>query len=470
MLHGIRTGYQLNLSAIEEDVQRRQGRIVMPAFIQTMCILETFEYLEQTFKAAALPLSTPFYALKTGCLLLPSALAYTRKITYLYDRIVPLCILATAVSSVALIALGQVMLGATTLTVLGVGVLCRRRILPYPIRSFLDKTAFLAGSVTGLILNGLLWKIKDIAEILLNLNHLNQSSNYKPSPKRCENVSWENIAVCPDHLLEDVPECSEDLKELSSICQSLPFLHYEQQLSDCFSKSEEWIEFARREESAVSYDVLVKEGISRIEKLLLRGSEPKEYDTLKKKLQHIIGYLKEAQLKEQVDVITRLGVSAYGYSGSVIWAVDEIYSEKIASKEKVKHDLQKCRDLIVDNAIDYYFDPLKAYPFLNHPWLKPVADLTEDFFKRRDKHNYYLYINILAPNFGLTHSHGARTDQMALSEAVFELGLTLYNRRIGREIQAAYTKERILEIAQKHFPNREDALQHLLCIGVYLIT
>lgn len=411
LLTGIQTAHALNLSYIEEGVQRLTGRFFMPTVIQTVAIYNAFDLL-----AACLPLSTPFYVIKAVCVLLPSVVTYAtrkikepallRKIYFLHDHMLAAALAVTAAASIALIALGQAALGGATLAVLGIGLLSRYRILPYPLRSCLDKSAFLISSVTSFFLNGILYKVMSAVEIALNLSQ-------------------------KEPLLEEVPDAPESLTELTTLWSEIPPPLFPQ---ECFDKSSEWLEFKKRHLITATPKMIVQEGITRVQQLRFKGSEPKEYTLLEKKLKQIIRYMKEAPLKEKGELITRLGLSAYGYSGAVIWEVDQIYCEKIDAQEG-----QKLRDKIVEQAIYSHFDPLKTYTFLNYPLFDPIAQLAVDFFNPSDKHNYYLYINMVAPDFELTHSHGAATDQMALSDAIMELGLSLYNRRIAQEIQENYS-------------------------------
>jgi hypothetical protein len=153
----------------------------------------------------------------------------------------------------------------------------------------------------------------------------------------------------------------------------------------------------------------------------------------------------------------------------LIWEVDSIYAEVITSKDPVKYALQQFRDKIVDEAIESHFNPKKAYPILQNPWFSHIEWLVFDFFNPKDKHNYYLYINILSPNFGLTHSYGAITDQMAMQDKIYDCVMRWWNRRAVKEIKGKYTKEKILEVASSKMDASVNVISHLSLTGVFKV-
>lgn len=450
VLEGISAAHELNLYANEEGVQRMEGGRVVPTFIQTLSVYQAFEYLEKIHDG-----KTPYGygSFKAALLILPALAAY-RNHLFLHDRIVSISLAAVAVSSVALIHLGQKALGGVSLAVLAIGALARARLLPCSVRSGLDKGAFLITNLPLYLLGGVLKKIYAVVEIGLNL--LEMRGNRVEKPKKVEGeIPLDQVEICGYHLLDpEIEPCAAG--DLLENFDRINWANYTTLLNEAKNNSAEWQSHLRRGPAPQTSVQSIREGLTRLQGL-----------TFERKLNHIISYLKEAQEDKKAEILVRLGLSAYGYSGAAAWEVDAIYAEAISSKDPLLYALQLKRDEIFNEVVKRYFTAKIAYPILNFPGLKFVERILDDFFDPAKKHNYYLYVNILVPDFNLTHSHGAKTDQLAMSDKIYELILRFYNYKAVREIKERYNKQVIHEIARKKIERDADVVATLVNAGVF---
>lgn len=456
IFEGILTGHELNVSYTEDTVQRHGRRWVAPALIQTLSVHATLELAQNVFESLGKERTFPFKPVKYALLLLPSLAAVasnrSRIFSYLHNQTSFLCLLAFTVSSVALIALGQTALGGAALGMVVIGVLNRARLMPYPMRSCFNNNSFLIANIPLFFLEGFYKKIYATLEIALNILNLWSGSQLEKriaslqKPARIDPnqpLTLDQVEISDHHLLDaeySIPEIEWDGR-LVPLFETI----------NCFQDGRE----------------AIRKGLINIENRAFIGSEPKEYETLWNKLGHIAAFLKEAEDVKKAAILRRLGLAAHGYSGKVVWQVDAIYAQEVTSKECLKYALQKCRDQIFERTIQRHFTAKIAYPFLKYSWLSPIAKIVQDFLEPKDIHTYYLYVNTLAPDFSLTHALGAKTDQMAMSDALVELFLKLYNHRAVREIDAAYSKEVILDVASRNMENQATLIADLVNKGVF---
>ncbi len=467
---GISIGHELNLGRIEEGVQRKGGRRIVPALIQTLSVQQALESVERVFESLGKKQPAFYTPLKYSLLALPGAVTFAAhlvknpKLLRLHDSLGTVAIVSTAVSSAALIVLGNAALGGATLFMLGVGAMSRARLLPYTVRSALDKNAFMIAGISALFQDCALKKGLAIIEIALNLRNTKQVK--KPQPVDISRpLTLDLVEISPYHLSEIVSPISQDSR-LSEFYHQVDWSKIA--LTEPFSKSLEWREFHKRNPERQVEPAAILKGLDLIQQGTLQNSEPKEYETLQKKLAHILTFLKTAGDEKKSEILTRLGLSAYGYSGAVIWEVDAIYAENITAQDPLKYALQKCRDQIFEKALDKHFVPKNAYPIVKY--FPNIERLMNDFLNPADKHNYYLYTNIVAPDFGLTHTHGADTDQMAMSDAIYEEGFKIWNWRVAREIKTGYSKQLIFDTAREKLDRDANVIAHLVNAGVFQLS
>lgn len=510
IFEGLDTAYTLTQCKVEEDVQRLSHRLLRPSFIQTIEVYTAFNHIQKIFETLnSLPFRS-FGVIRNSCLILPSVFAFAanrlqkeshplvrRMFCLIHDHIGTLSHLSTLVTSIALIALGNFALGATTIAVLGLGFLSRFRIIPHPARNSLENSSYLITSTARLILGGAIGKTLAVSEIILNVTNLLRDVKQKEmlkhvvnefsqsGPILAETLTLKDVEVNRDHQLYSeyyVPEAQNvKLIELNTLAQQVNWKKYQADFEKRCTNDEHLIGFLKRNFSInpqnnsfenvlhsyvdlvqmrkglpESYEMIFSYGIERliesISKRRFQGSEPKEYQPIEDKMKHIITRLAEVNEDKKTTMLFKLALSTYSYSGETIWAIDEIYAElqsETSLKQHLYYQLQKVRDDIFDDVFQKIIDLKKTQNYLKK-WsvTKHLSLLFEDVYNPKDRQMAYYYMKLLAQNYGLTHALGARSDRMAMSEAIYELPHYFWHYSSAQEIRNRYKVELIFKKAK----------------------
>lgn len=199
----------------EEDSVRYGENHLLTGVYQTMQSGESLAQVNRALEAASY---TPMPFIVTSIIsLAPLAIAYATAQDYfgpdfylLYDAIGTLCQIASVVSSVALIALGQMAFGVTSLVLLGIGFLDRQGILPENIRQVVHATTYPLTMVAGIFAGDIITQAYCLINVILLVRNVYQTRMNPEAARRAQEMEQTLapivVPVTPDELTPQSPD------------------------------------------------------------------------------------------------------------------------------------------------------------------------------------------------------------------------------------------------------------------------
>ncbi len=177
----------------EEDSVRYGENHLLTGVYQTMQAGEGLAQINRALEAASY---TPLSLIVTSIIsLAPLAIAYTTAQDYfgpdlylLYDALGTLCQIAGVVSSIALIALGQMAFGATSLVLLGIGFLDRQGILPENVRQVVHATTYPLTMVAGIFAGDIITQAYCLANVIMLVRSAYQNRMNPEAARRAQEM------------------------------------------------------------------------------------------------------------------------------------------------------------------------------------------------------------------------------------------------------------------------------------------
>jgi hypothetical protein len=338
-------------------------------------------------------------------------------------------------SSVALIALGNVGFGLTSIAFLTVGALARYGILPHEMRRIIHDYLAPLGMIVGLtrgfgldFVFNLISFLSFLAEKLQIINRpvveINQALPYEQlqaiingtveTEINPDFIQYATFPLAPDRNIQRIIEISNTIdwtRHQAAINRKLS-------LDDRFKHDHPNPDSVSNEEKIAYFKASLQDFITSIDQRQVLHGEPHSYERLTDYLKHIVAFI-EAEEDEitKSDIILRLAIEGGRYCGpgkyEVIQSVfDQFYSERTQMdlRLKVLNCLRDFRRSIFENQIFA-------------PNVIRTQQAYGNLINLQDIHFRNTFITLYGRNFGLKN---ASADEDALATGNFAIDLIIY--------------------------------------------
>jgi len=379
-----------------------------------------------------------------------------KMVLFLQDHVGALYQLASAVSSFALLLMGQVAFALPALLILGLGCLDQNGWLPLQMRQVMHQASPPILIATGLVFGSLLDKL------FTSINLISWVTNLYCSRKKREhvevlpenNLTSQNVRdflggrlhlqINPKHILCNPfpPVPSIDIQILMDKFESI---NWDRNISTLRRKLSEDVRYTERHgnpnlKTDAEVIAIVKNSfqvfISSIKERRILEGEPVDYEKLHNYLKIITKYV-EDQSDEvtKVDILFRLAIEGGEYCGPGKFEVAEsIYAQTLGEnsaiplKDKILHCLQDGRNLWMQKFYHLSFRGL------------PISQRVGQLIDWQDVHNYNIFLNMYGDEFGLRKT-AAENDESAVVDPLSRL---IMSCTIGKVVGKLFWAENTL--------------------------
>lgn len=424
------------------------------SFADELSLLKTNSYIP--LWARAVTYITPaIIAYTISNELIENAFAH-QLFTFAQDHYGTLCHIASLTSSVALIALGNVGFGLTSMAFLTVGALARYGILPHEIRRIIHDYLAPLGMIVGLtrgfgldFVFNLISFLSFLAEKLQIINRpvveINQALPYEQlqaiingtveTEINPDFIQYATFPFAPDRNIQRIIEISNTIdwtKHQAAINRKLS-------LDSRFKHDHPNPDSVSNEEKIAYFKASLQDFITSIDQRQVLHGEPHSYERLTDYLKHIVAFI-EAEEDEitKSDIILRLAIEGGRYCGSgkyeVIQSVfDQFYSERTQMdlRLKVLNCLRDFRMSIFDTQI-----------FSERTML--AQQFAGSFFDFQDIHFRNNFIATFGHNLGLQIA-SAGEDGLASTNLITDLLNYPVRSQLETEFSSYHTQDAIIQ-------------------------
>lgn len=466
----VRAGRNAVLTAVAQSTEIHYASILSNA------ALESAGYTPIPFAARAIGYLAPpvlAFFIKQGI----DSPAVRKCALWVQDHLGLLCQLAAAVSSIALVAFGQLALGLTCLALIGIGFLDRFGVLPEFIRLPLHEYSPVVRVVTGLIIGDIFEKIFALFSLAaygyqryqsysaqrVSIHEVHQA----PLIAHKEPLTLDRLKIIlatepafeinPYHLKLDTlaPPPNVEISELRELFKTVS---WETELPILKKKFQSDLRF--RELHGTIYQVddvtiiemlaaQLENYIDSIERRHISAGEIHDYDRLDCYLKTIIGELQKTDDPiKKADALMRLAIDGGSYCGPEKFNVaEDLYvelamgSKAISPELKILLRLQSARTHWFMSKYNEVVNSLNANESCLTKMMKSVLDF-------QDLHLYNLFANSHGQAFGLLKS-GADNDHVALVDPLTQSLAASVTESLETAFQKEYNRNYVIKELQE---------------------
>lgn len=436
-LDGIWIGSSANLYKRMEDSARVGVNRVLTTVSQAASLFNSLYIAELAMKAVSsgIPKSIHTVAKVAICLtpvvtnILCAKLSLTknprlkRAAIVINNHIGTVCQIAVVVSSVALIAFGQPILGSVSLAFVVLGFAQRCCWLPLRVSHSVDIIGFFGTNAARIVLGDPFYKFIAVCEVA-NFAYLQIVHYRKGLPKPVETKSPTILitnapesyrtSVDSRHMVREAiipPAPDIDLKTLNGLFEKIDFenLNNRKILNRIVTDDEHWKEFYGDKNSDDELFKHVEKGlnnfIENVTNRTIKDGSIYDYRSLQARAKHIANQLPLKSKEDQLINLIHLSLASYYCPAGYLEKVRSIYYTLCNA---VEEDSLKARvDQILGDARRHLFQSFLYNLFIvkKNPF-RHLIDIA-------DNHIYNEYINFLGDRFKLSETEDAQQDALS---------------------------------------------------------
>ena len=253
-------------------------------------------------------------------------------VVWLLSNVGNLCQIASVVTAVALLYLGQTAYATTTLTIMTIGYLNRHHYLPLPIHKAFSKISPWIGNVSGLLYSSWLIKLFCLVELIVIGNNLLFKRHQVPYDKALHRSHLENldqfndiytgrveVEVNPEHVwIAPFPHSSRtEFTPLVEFCDR--FQWPQDRLIQDLEKDARW-ERSDRKKTPIEYArESFRSMVQSVQNECIETGEILDYGVLKSYLGYITDHIANASKDIQDEIMLQLAIEGGDYCGPGIY-------------------------------------------------------------------------------------------------------------------------------------------------------
>lgn len=473
-LEGLWIGYTANLTKRTEDSARVGVNRWLTGAIQMTSIFNSIYTIEKALKAInpafeKIPTAIQCVAYLTPVItnIVCSKFNINRHPTIkktaviINNHIGNVCVVAIAVSSVALIAFGQEIVGCTILAFLILGYAQRRCWLPLKLSQGIDFIGFVGNNVARIIIaEDLYYKFTAFVEVgnfaylrVASLKQWFSKSTKKQSDRPITNpLEQKELIIDPLHLHREsvLPKAPDvDLKSLKTLFQKFDLYNEDQFyfIKEAILKDEHWNENHADKNSDEQIIKYITDGLDNFIKSVstesIKNGEVWDYRSIKNRTKHIAQQLPNKSKEDQFTTLIQMALASYYCPAAYFEKIRSIYFticdkfEEDSLASRIHQKLNESRKLLFESFL--YF--LKINLPENYP-----LDV-------EDNHFYNEFLNFLGDEFGLAEVEDAKQDALSYIDIFSKKLLLLLYRPLIKPYVSKYTKKYIMESLKEGLEN-----------------
>lgn len=388
-----------------------------------------------------------------------------RALIFINTHIGTVCQVAVAVSSVALIILGQPILGTVSLAFVIAGFVQRRNWLPLKVSQGIDAIGFIGINIARISLGDPFYKFIAVCEIG-NFAYLKivQLKKQHSSPARIEppnilitnipklkDISIDSRNLAAESLISEPPPV--DLKDLENIFQKYDLKNpiYFGFVKKFVTKDEHWIENysdRNKDEQLVEY---INQGIKNLFEIIANSTTASDAISdncsILARVKHITHQLPNLSEEDQLINIIKLSLATYYCHPGFVEKVRAVYYTVCNAMEE--DSIESRLTQILSDARRQLFHTF-LYDFF---YVKP--NLAKFFLDPQDNHFYNEFVNLLGDDFNLAEVEDAKHDALASLDIFSKKILNLMYKPFTRQFIKKYNKKFIIRALAEGIKNRQ---------------
>ncbi|HNA62648.1 MAG TPA: hypothetical protein PKW79_06195, partial [Rhabdochlamydiaceae bacterium] len=253
-------------------------------------------------------------------------------VEWLHSNVGNLCQIASVVTAVALLYLGQTAYATTTLTIMTIGYLNRHHYLPLPIEKASSKISPWIGTISALLYSPWLIKLFSLAELIDSANRLLFKRHQVPYDKALHRSHLENldqfndiytgrveVEVNPEHVwIAPFPHSSRtEFTPLVDFCDR--FQWPERRLFEEIERDPRWLRTDQKKPQVDYARDSFKKMVHGIQHECIETGEILDYGVLKSYLGYITDHIANASEDIQDEIMLQLAIEGGDYCGPGIY-------------------------------------------------------------------------------------------------------------------------------------------------------
>ena len=440
-VEGVQCGLMISEVKRIEDSVKAGENTYLTALFQTYQGHKSVGVAEKALEAAGMPIFS--WAGKAVVYVTPALLGVLKNSTFIPDcfrsviaffqeNISNLYLIATVVSSVALLFFGQIFFAVSALLFLGIGFMDRNGLLPVEMRKFLHEHSKMVIYLTSLVAGGIIDKIFVLLNVVLLFvgkfcakKHDGQNFVLKQNltPQLMEDflngqvsakINREFIHYNPFPPVPDI-DIQSLVGEFDQIDwqKHLPALRQKLKIDPRFvaryrdpalKSDQELIDFAKHS---------LETCITSIKEKRVLAGEPADYEKLHNYLKLIAKHLETQQNEiERTDILLRLAIEGGEYCGpGKFEVIESIYAQTVGENpeiplsDKIAYCLQDERNLWMQG-------------FYSRIAQNQVGNTVGKVIDWHDIHNYNRFLSLHGDEFGLRKAAADNDDSTMIDSAM----------------------------------------------------
>lgn len=460
-MRGLKFGGLMNRALEQDDTFRKGRHHFMTAVNQILEWSLALEQIGRCFQAANMNLSLANWHIIKFVVPMGTAYLASRQIRMLHlseianfvqTHLGKLSLVAIAISSIALLALGQTVLAVTTLAYLSLGLLDRYNLLSESTQKVVQKANFFIGNFTGLYLGGNFVRlvcamnltIATVEKYFENREQVEKSEGFSALEEETFDNEYKSekaeitlselelltneikCSVNKAHIqIKPLPEVREDVRieDLLEVCDTIDWSKHEYVVKNKLKKDKRWLEVGQFNSEPLDYFKRnLRHLIDSIKDHTIMEGKPASYEMLELYCRYIAQEMhamieKEDMTKEErvqaemavADMFIKLGVEGADYCGTgKFGAVEEVYENLVAQSNVLPLETRvlACQQQERQRIWQHIYQVL---------WTtNPLTQIFGYFTDVNAIHNANVFINLIQAGhkFGIPHE-AAKNDQAA---------------------------------------------------------